>query len=70
MQRILDRESWNRNATASALGITRRSLYRLIQKYDLANDSEAMDSSSLHERGQDENGSDSDESSDHGFTDR
>ena len=33
--RILNRENWNRNATADALGITRRSLYRLIEKYTL-----------------------------------
>ena len=33
--RVLDRENWNRNATADALGITRRSLYRLIEKYRL-----------------------------------
>ena len=33
--RVLDRENWNRNATADVLGITRRSLYRLIEKYRL-----------------------------------
>lgn len=35
VQRVLNRENWNRNRTAEALGINRRSLYRLIQKHGL-----------------------------------
>ena len=35
VQRVLDRENWNRKRTAEALGISRRSLYRLISKHDL-----------------------------------
>lgn len=35
VQRVLERENWNRNRTAEALGVNRRSLYRLIQKYGL-----------------------------------
>ncbi|MBI1314307.1 response regulator [bacterium] len=35
VQRVLDRENWNRSRTAEALGINRRSLYRLIQKHGL-----------------------------------
>ncbi|GAB5441370.1 MAG: sigma-54 dependent transcriptional regulator [Fuerstiella sp.] len=38
--RILERQAWNRKETATALGITRRSLYRLIEKYQLVRDSE------------------------------
>lgn len=33
--RVLEREQWNRNKTAAALGISRRSLYRLIEKYGI-----------------------------------
>lgn len=33
--RILNREHWNRNKTAAILGISRRSLYRLIEKYGI-----------------------------------
>jgi DNA-binding NtrC family response regulator len=36
VQRVLEREDWNRNRTAEALGINRRSLYRLIQKHSLS----------------------------------
>ena len=36
VQRVLERENWNRNRTAEALGINRRSLYRLIQKHGLS----------------------------------
>ena len=36
VQRVLKRENWNRNRTAEALGINRRSLYRLIQKHGLS----------------------------------
>lgn len=36
IQRVLDRETWNRNRTAEALGISRRSLYRMIQRYGLS----------------------------------
>lgn len=32
---VLRRENWNRNRTAAALGINRRSLYRLIKKYGI-----------------------------------
>jgi len=35
VQRVLNRENWNRNRTAEALGINRRSLFRLIQKHGL-----------------------------------
>lgn len=35
VQRVLNRENWNRNRTADALGINRRSLFRLIQKHGL-----------------------------------
>tara|TARA_R110002072_G_scaffold293949_1_gene463648 strand:- start:5551 stop:6909 length:1359 start_codon:yes stop_codon:yes gene_type:complete len=35
VQRVLTREGWNRNRTAEALGINRRSLYRLILKHSL-----------------------------------
>ncbi len=35
VQRVLNRENWNRNRTAEALGVHRRSLYRLIQKHGL-----------------------------------
>lgn len=33
--RILNREHWNRNKTAAILGVSRRSLYRLIEKYGI-----------------------------------
>tara|TARA_R110002072_G_scaffold303108_2_gene493915 strand:+ start:96370 stop:97710 length:1341 start_codon:yes stop_codon:yes gene_type:complete len=36
VQRVLNRENWNRNRTAAALGVNRRSLYRLIQKHGLS----------------------------------
>ena len=36
VQRVLDRENWNRKRTAEALGINRRSLYRLINKHGLS----------------------------------
>ena len=36
VKRVLERENWNRNRTAEALGINRRSLYRLIQKHGLS----------------------------------
>lgn len=36
VQRVLNRENWNRNRTAEALGVNRRSLYRLIQKHGLS----------------------------------
>ena len=35
VQRVLNRENWNRNRTAESLGINRRSLFRLIQKHGL-----------------------------------
>ena len=44
VQRVLYRENWNRNRTAEALGINRRSLYRLIQKHRLSpNKADAAD---------------------------
>lgn len=36
VQRVLDRENWNRKRTAEVLGISRRSLYRLISKHGLS----------------------------------
>ena len=36
VKRVLERENWNRNRTAEALGINRRSLYRLIKKHGLS----------------------------------
>ena len=38
--RVLEREQWNRKKTAAALGISRRSLYRLIEKYGIEKSSE------------------------------